>query len=91
MAKVLLPAHDLIYVSRSLVLYLFINTGSEDAHVRYRTNMTIVAVIGAGISGLSTAYYLSRASQTKVTSIFFYDKCLCDPQLSLYIHDSDSC
>ena len=44
--------------------------------VKYGTGkMTTVAVIGAGISGLSAAYYLSKASHLKVisASIFCFE------------------
>jgi len=39
--------------------------------------MTTVAVIGAGISGLAAAYYLSKASHLKVNSAFEFHMLAC--------------
>jgi len=40
----------------------------------YSVNMMKIAIIGGGITGLSAAYYLSKASQLiKVTHDFYFD------------------
>jgi len=45
--------------------------------------MSTVAVIGAGISGLSTAYYLSKINQLKVTWLQIFISMCCSVKVKV--------